>query len=644
VAGRGSWDELVQLLEIAITQRDRLFDFYNDYIRSLVRSEGTGKIKAELYVAMDEMKVFLLECHRLAKEGLTDNLSFLIGKLDDSAYKASSCIARLKQAEDLTPRLSSVRILHEILAVGLDVSRNKLVPDVLKSRLPGLQSYIMYVQGTIRQLRERYPDQKVLLQYFQQQLSCLKEGAGGLFLYMQNQNVDSLVVALSLLDRAGLGLWAAYSAMNQLFVEEQSFSPDPLVDDVHRVIQAYKKGTAKEDKMKAAFFALTEQHKMSTINLVFLENFYFIRPPVKEQYIPPIVDILARKDAILAYMSANLASPIELEKSLAQYEGLCRWQAEKQDELEKAIAEKPDLSGAAHFEELLGLIEKVYEEKMPDSRLEQKAVFMDEFGGDFRRNLILQERRHPETADIVADMYQVLDDHHEGLNIIFEYLEIGDRGLLLQAYDIIESSTLRMLELRKQGEEKAAQAESGTASVACPFCGALNGQGAYQCGRCGRPVLGQSSLGGGVLDVTESDGMPEGAASSEHLTENFLFIKQVVEDTAAGLLSYQEAEQMLLPYWDKIQEIEDNLLSTVEPTVNESGDEELGRCYDEFYEILNYFSEVMKEIFVGIQRRNPDILTKNIRSIIEAGCDMKRLHMDLQKSMAKDREMEYRPQ
>ncbi len=647
IQGRGEWDQFVSLIKIAIQHRDALFEYYNRTIRPTVKTKDSGKVRALLYVAMEEMEEILLKLLEVAGNRDTSSLEPLIMKLEANAERTGGIITALKKAKEETLKVSSIKLLHEIILVGLEVMRNNVEPAMLALRIQPLLGYIRYVETTLDQLTQRYPDEKELIDFFQQQIKRMQQAAGGLYLYLEGGeegkgSKTDLSNALTLLDQAGLGLWAAFSALNQIFVASQEYSGDPLVEDFYLALKRYARGEIDAKGMKDALKVLAQHQQTAALDVVTLERFTFLKPSEREQYIPVLIDILDRRDLLLAYMKDNLENPQLIQEALDKYRDLSGKFSNNLGDLEGTIRTRPDFREASHFHELLSLIRLAYEEKISDFALEKKALFLDEYGKDLKRQLILQERHHPETMVDSISLRGVVERHGKGLEKIFHYLASGNRQLLPEAYEIIEEATQDLLGIQKEINRKAKEMEQTGDVTLCPSCGHSNPVTEVNCSNCSVPLFGAS--GGGVLDVTESNGAAVVAGSgTASLSENFKFIKTVLEDVCAGIISWQEAEEMLLPGWDRFQDVQLQLGTNVLPVVEETNDPELNQAYDQFCEVLDYFGQVMQEVFSAIARQNAEGVESNIPGVVEAGLEIARLDQHLQHTVKsfKDQPMEF---
>jgi hypothetical protein len=609
--GKNEWVSLLKLINVALEQNGLLSRLFKTDILPLVRAKGDNALKEGFRYALEEQENLLRGCRQAAEGHNLQVLGEISRALWDNDIKIVVLLDGLDFAKENTLRVSSIKILNEVILIGVQVSRGEADSELLRQRLPNLRNYINYVESTIEKVRGRFPDEKQLIDFFQETLRMLKEGAGGLFIYLEEGGVENLTTAVSLLDRAGMKLWAAFSALNQLSIEKQSFSTDPALDDAHQVLEGYKIGKLGQVEMEDALRRLKVRQEREAFETVILENMTFMKPSEKNHYIPKLIDTLDRQDITLAYMKENLNSFVNLEKALAEYKKLLGRQTELRKQLDIKLTQAPELLDAVHFMNLLEIIKKVYENGVPDAELEEKVIELDEYREEFSRRMFLQQRRHPETKNMASKMEYFLNMHKGGYDQVFAYIENGDKSLLPQAYEIIEIGSFGLMNLGKEAGETALRVEAGEENVICPFCMSANPGNSVHCVKCGNPIkMVDNPMGGGtLLDFREDEGVSTNLdRMGESSAESIKFMTGVIRDTIAGFITYEESEQLLLPYWDKIQLMEGHLVKLFTLIPKESEVTEMEYCLGDFDDALSGFKATLQQVFDGIAQRNPNIL------------------------------------
>lgn len=631
-AGSSDWKSLSAYLEAALDDLGRIKEVFETVIfPPLVKIEDSQKIKDEFDETVKEQDKILKDFLLTSSRREAGRLPELSEKLDNNSIRLLEIISDLKQKDSESFKASPVRLLSDLILNGIEISRKKASPDLLRKKLPDLYNYIKYVESTIEELKSRFPDEEVLTGFFERQLERLKQAAGGIYIFLEEGGaVSDLVIAVSLLDRAGMDLWAAYSALNQLYFSSCKYSVHPVVEDAFRALEKYKNKEIEAEEMEKYLRNLKILRQMEASEAVFLEEHAFLKPAVKEEFLPQMIDTLNKMELTLAFMKDNLKSPAELEDAVKEYHTLLLKQLNLREKLAEKIHTKQVLEDSANFTELLDLIMGAFYETVPDARLEKKVIFLASLQEDFRRRLIFEEKRLPESYDSIHRTIELLDKQLAAFQIIMQYLMQGDKSLLPSAYAEIEETAVELIKLHNTFAELAEKEESLKNTITCPFCSKPSPVGSRQCSACGKPfpvTEVQERSAGSVFNLAEEIGDFDGFTSTGvQIPEKYIFLKQIIEETISGLLTYDEAKEMLQPFIEQLNAIKKQLSESADNYIETINDAGLKENYLYLKEALNYYHDSLQEIFRGIEGKNPEILKNALASVEEAIIEIQRLH------------------
>jgi hypothetical protein len=354
---------------------------------------------------------------------------------------------------------------------------------------------------------------------------------------------------------------------------------------------------------------------------------------IKDEYIPKLLDTNRRQELVIAYMYDHIKEPDEIEDSLIQYDVLVRKYYKDRQKIEEIVEHKQSpLHNATHFNELLHLLKLVYEESLPDIRLESKLIYLEGFQEEFRRRLSLESHRSPEINNDIEQLFDMLDKQREGMDLIQDFLNTGDRNQLTKAYNIIYQATIEMLNYNTKLYQEVEQEKQGR-NVSCPFCFAINEPTSRNCVKCGRMLPTYNMVEQVTNDLFTKDGLFSAGSSERPLPENLDFIRQVIEETSQGILPFEEAENLLQLPWNTIKESRNKLNQNISSLVVQLGDPSMRQYFEMLKDSLQYYYDAMSGIMSGLKNKNTHLLTQNLPAVLEAGEELVQIGEQLSESL-----------
>jgi hypothetical protein len=624
---REDWNQLLYLLQKASNESLYFREVIDQLSPILAREEDGNSFLDEINGILSQHEKYLAQCLSLCKVKQTEGLMTTVTALSENFIKLDDLKENCEQLTMNMSRVTSSAVLNEIILTGIEVSRKNAEPLLMRKKLPALMQYILYVEETVDHTKKRFPEEEVLLNFFDTQIKTLKEAAGAVYLFLEENEVGNLVVAVNLLDKASGALWAAFSALNQLYIQHRKYSTYPKVDDAFHVLYKYSDHKLTEEDMLDALKKLKVEHAKNVNDIVRFKNNTFVHPSLAEKHIPIIESILYRQDLLLAYMNDNIKDVKKLEEALEKFNNLAKQLEDAWIEFNLKRDEPPRFLSSSNFTDLLETIRSVYEYHMPDFILEQKVAVIDEFQAEFQKRLDAEKESTPETSDTVGKILFTLAQQKEGIEKVYNYLETENRNLLLESYKIIEDTTVLLSALNEQVQERSIKENEGI--IICPFCSMENSRTAGNCIKCRRDL--HSSLSGNESEISleiteESESLREAETGNESTGEPEYQVHQtidsiirLIEDASNENLKFEECQEMLSPYWYQLLDLQEQIEEQVTGMINSLQDPELTENFRIFKESFDFLQNTMQKTLRGLQKKNLEILKSSVVSLTEAG-------------------------
>ncbi len=557
----------------------------------------------------------------------------LLPSLEAAAGSLAEVVGQLRRLEKDLPRFTDVPLFNEILTLALHQMQDKAdTCQELLDRLPGLRSFIARLSGVHAGFVSRHPEEVELAEALGAATDQLRHAAGGFFVYLQEgRDPEDLSNALTLLDRALNSLGACFQAMRQVEFDGLEYSENPHLDRLSKAIQALREGQATRAALVEPLARLEAFHGNLTADLAVLGDRLLMSASLRDEYLPRMGELLQRMAEDLTCLGDPRCSPELLEQSARHLRELGEEYDGLQGTLEEHLSQRPDLSEASHYEELLALMQGAYDQSLPDSRLDAKVVFLFGLQEALCRRLTLEAHRQPEEFQSIQEIMEALDSQRAGLETVQAYLASGQRELLLVAYDQLVPATLRLVQIKKQSASQELQ-EPETL-VLCPFCSASNQPGTARCRQCARalPVLALGSeRPAEVLDLYDS--RTPGSRPAEGISENFQFVLEVIDDAVAGVLPLEKGRDLLLPFWDTILAAEVRARDEVRTAVVASQDPLMASFHDELNALIAYVKETTGNVLQAMEAGDTGGLVGLRLEVQEAAASLQRYHAEVQEA------------
>lgn len=577
----------------------------------LAAVEGSEDLKVQCESVLASQDAVLRQVAQAAEREDLPLLESSVEPMQHVAIRAAEVLGRLRDLADRMPRFSDLPLLNDLVTLALNQVKGKgdFSEDLLR-RMPPLREFLRYLRGVGEGFGSRHPERADLADEVLRAVQALEHAAGGLFVYLQEtRDPVDLSQALSLLDRGILSLGPTFQAMREVEYASLVFSENPLLDRLARSIQSLQSGEDALEEVERHLAEVVRFHRTQAGDVAFLATQAFMPLSLRDACVPRMVALVERMDAELGILHSRPPDPLAMAEAVNRFQALGTELDSVQEELEKGLAAWPKVAGAGHWEGLAAVLYGVYAGSVTDARLQAQVQMLLDLQGAYRRRLFLEMRRDPEEAERMQRVVQSLDEQQSALALALEYLESGDRDLLLKAYEALGPPTLRLLELKRE-------AEAGEMAAAiCPGCHRPNPPGSLSCASCSRPLdVRRRDASQDAVELFEAD-EPGSAA----LAENFRFLVEVLEDASAGVLAPQEARELLAPLWDTVVAAERQAHGPVRGIVAGAGDPDLASYQEELTALVAYLKETLSGVFSALEHHRPDLLPHLADQAVEVG-------------------------
>ena len=626
------WEGLRDAVEEARAWTAVLEDRFRGGFPLLVASEGAQALRPPCDEALAAQGAWLDRLSTAIEHQDPEALAGGLADLEAAAGRLAELLTTLRRLQAELPQFSDIPLVNEVLTLGLHLLKGKGdVTGELMARLPRLREFLSYLEGVRTGFAARHPGEPELDQAFRGGLDSLRQAAGGLFLYLQEtRDPVDLSNSMTLFDRGIKTVAACFQAMRELEYGTLEYSEDPHLDRLAKAVEALLRGAGTRGEVDLHLAGVVRFQRNLAADLAVLGEQAFMPASLRRDFVPRMIDLLDLMDGELATLHQAGAAPPVLWEAVRRFQALGEEYDRMQGELEEHLARRPDLAESGHWDELVALMQGAYEGSVPDSRLEARIPVLLSLQEALRRRLALESHRQPGEAGTLEAVLEALDAQRGALDTLGEYLEGGDRELLLVAYEQLLPPTLRLLEFKR--EASAREAASQTSTVLCPWCGTANEPGNARCGRCTRP-LPSVALGvtrpSEVLDLYDSRAP---GSQSRALAENFQYLLDVCEDAISGVLTPEEARDLLLPFWETVLAAELRAQDTVRPTVAAVGDATLSSYQEELQALLAYLKEILTTLFEALDAHNLGGLSGLRAEFVEVAEGLQRFHQEVEEA------------
>lgn len=390
---------------------------------------------------------------------------------------------------DALPVFTDVRIVNELLLLATAHLAERIGAEPLQQRLPILIDWVERKSVDWKTLVRLYPDQGPLDVSVQGALDAMRAGMGGVHLFLAGEESGGLKEGLDIILQALKGGLAPAEETRYLVESERvEFSPDLNLERVWRSadwndwettsVPAYLLEFYQENIKRA--FRLAQQTLMP--GSVLEEKMV-----AAEQLQMRLVQAL---EALMTQQTVPEGQPARPPRAqaLAELEA-CRSELESQfEDITEFVEEQRPLEVIPLYANLVGAMVGILNETTPDSQLhslvdlavKSQAGFME----TVERSAQDMENSSPEQQEALEKSWEALGQQGPVYELLWEYLQNGDRLALHEAYEAI-SEPFAALAAYAVPEETAPEEP---VSVTCPFCRETVVLEAGKCPECRRMV------------------------------------------------------------------------------------------------------------------------------------------------------------
>lgn len=428
--------------------------------------------------------------HQTAKtlEGLISFAEQPVGHDVQAQYvqRLEALLGSLRETEVLRAQLpvfSDVRALSEMLILADAHLQSLIDATPLMQRLPLLMDWVERTATDWTTYKRLFPDQEYAVDRVMALIAVMRQGLGGIYLFLQGEAEDGLKEGLEAILRASQSLEPSVETRFHTESERVEFSPDLRLERSWRgadwedwqntslpahLLSFYQENVRKLDTLANStlmpYSMLEEANPMlAGMEDRLTESFDRIWRSALP-YPSPSPTAEETTDDALAEESPSLATEDALEEApelpdpflgpdgerltprqargaaLAELEACRRELAEFEEKIQKHREEQRDLDRFPLFSSTAALLESVLIDAVPDSYLQDLA------------SLLVEERQKvqdviEETVEAAAEAEQPIDEapleaaydaagqNEAAAGLLEEYLQDGERLRLLMAYE-----------------------------------------------------------------------------------------------------------------------------------------------------------------------------------------------------------------
>lgn len=416
--------------------------------------------------------------------------------LEPTALEFAAAAHRLRELEKRLPALTDDRLFNEVLILGANLVHGRTEDRrALTRRVPALFAMVRDFENALERFRRSRPG----LEFpGHEALQGLKMATGGLVAYLEEGRLDDLRGALKLLETSGREAAACLEFMRKVEFEHVRFSEEPVLERLYRLLE-----TGPAEEIPQARAAVLDHHERTVrTGRALLDR--LLGQAARERLVAPFARALARL--------GDASGSLESREGLTEYRDAAVEHYECRRALLEAFEQRPDLSGSAHFSELVAMMDLVHQGRLPVRQLVQKVEQLAGLQQEYRHRLALLASN--DAAPVVA----LLDEQAQALATVAAATTSGDRELLGRAYDQLAAPTRQLIALNQSAREE--------------------GLDAY--------------------DVEEP-------VAQTGLSQRFAWVCALVEEYCAGRVPGARALEMIAPYCHSVDELEAALLEADDP-------------------------------------------------------------------------------
>lgn len=536
-------EQLQTVINDAIMENNaemELLRFNAQGMKKITKILNTESEAQERYQKIGEL---LLEFKNIVDSGKSSPaIDDILNEIEESLIIIDRLISSMKQ-EDMKLRLSKYPVVNDYLQACLNVYGETETDDILKPRQTLIIEFIESTEEDFNDYLEIRPQASQWQPYFINYMSNIKEGVGGVQVFLDEHNPQNLIAGAHLIQENAKLLYDYLKDMHEQIDSLCSFSK---ADELERLwIRRYriKQGDIKiEEKEPETEEELEEYEKedyndnedyledsISDVEELIqrheatAENFdkTFLPENVKEYYRDSLKQLSEYERQCFANLNDDDETLIALKESIDNFEQMMS------TILEYAKSQSLDISKAANINEYCDIIAGVYLGTVPVRILRRVNNFMiDKFS---------------EVQDPAPEIAEFVNLQGEALKMVSDALKTNDYQYLPLAMEKIKQGVSGILAICKQKEEeekeRASQIPEQTNTILCVKCGTLNPATATYCSKCNAyltfaKTMAQETASEGSLinisqDATGSDSIPnENIKKIEELIGQLNFVSK----------------------------------------------------------------------------------------------------------------------
>ncbi len=391
----------------------------------------------------------------------TQDIENIIDKIEETTIIIQQAIT-VASMEDSKHRLSKYPVLNSLIQSALNVYGEQEPDIILEPRILIAINFVSYLQEQFDLYLEIRPQAAPWQSMFSEALEELKEGIGGIQVYLDEKNPKNLLAASHMIQESSQKLFTLLEDMYQKTESLFSFSN---IAEIERLwIRRYRKkeGIIPQEKLDES---LAEVNAVISAHEMMAQAFgdSLVNENIRSHYGESVTNAVQHEresfnkltddDTTLVALKDAVEHFIAINKTISEY-------------VQQTI---PNISEAANINEYRQVILGVYNGTTPVRILRRVT--------DYLKNELQK------AVEIDTEAAPILAAQQEGIALVEEFLQTRERENLAKALEVIHSATVELIAYYKEKNEQAiSSAESKP--ILCVKCGYQNKAGLTHCEYC----------------------------------------------------------------------------------------------------------------------------------------------------------------
>ena len=453
-------DLLLTLKTVAIINEAE-FNGFKFYTQGVKKTTNLLNVIEEINDAYNKREVLLDKIGNLVKRNDPQELESQLDQLEEATILITQASESLT-IEDQRLHLSKNPSLNNFLQACLNVYAETEPPEVLLARIAMAINIVNSMEQDFEKYLEIRPQAVPWQPYFVESINKMKEGIGGIQVYLDERNPQNLLAGATMVQEASTSL---ANLMQDMFEKTHTLFTFSLINELERLwIRRYrfKEGTITQEQLDEATKDIDQL-------ISYHENIYesFKDSPMNESikgyYDQSIEQMVTYERDCFNKLSDDDNTLIQLKDAIEKY---INTNNSVSDYIKQTI---PNISEASNMNELRKLILGVYDGRTPVRILRRVA--------DYLKNQLEQNKTAEEGAENAVSLQE------QGLEKIYKFFETRNREFLTDALDFLQNGTILMLDHYNEKNKELIDSSS-KGSIACIKCGYINKNGITYCENC----------------------------------------------------------------------------------------------------------------------------------------------------------------